>query len=1179
MANTISKSWRHLARLTFGACFALVAACSGDSSGTTEPTPKPNPSPTANGVLLVTVTGLDAGQAAADIVVTGPASFSRSLTWSGTLSGLAAGRYTISSRVVSSNGRTYAPTPVNQTVDIGSDGLPVTATVAYRAETGVVIVGVTGLPGGEPADITLSPPSGAMLVIASSRQLDDVLPGRWRLDAAPVGSGGHTYKPTPANYDVTLAPNDTARMPVEYKLATGAIAVAVSGLPSGTNASLMVTGPGGYSQPVTGTMTLTGLVPGEYHVSSSPVNAGVLTYATTPSEFALTVTASLMAEPLDVRYKPQLGRIDISTPGLPTSVVPRFMLSGSDGTRAIVGRSVDSLVPGTYTLAAAPLPEGAITYTPTPSTQSVSVSTSSSAVSFAYTAAASPGNIDITISGLGGGDAADVVVTGPNGFTETVTASTTVGGLAPGLYTIVARNVRTALGTFSVSPATREVNVTAGATVSSTLAYVALPAVVQIPVAGLPAGMSAAITVTTPSSSTIAVPATTTISPAATGRWRLSAGAFVISGVTYTPAIASYDQTALAGDTLRFPVNYSSASPSVGSLNVAITGLPVGSTGNVSVSGPNSYAQSLTATTTLSNLAPGSYTLNASSVSISGDTYTPSPISMSVSVAAGATANASIAYATSSGSGTNLSIENVYVMQAAQNWSGSAPIVTGRDALVRVFVKASAANTLQPDVRVRVYEGGTLIQTATITAPAGSVPTFISEGSLGSTWNLRIAAANVRAGLRVLADVDPGNVIGESNRTDNTWPSDGTPATIPTATVPTLTVKFVPVTLNGQTGNVTAANRDQFLATTRLIMPVQAVATSVRAAFSSSAPPLESSNGNNAWSTVLSEINALRAADGAAANVHYYGVVKAGYSSGVAGIAYVPGRAAVGWDALPSGDKVAAHELGHNFSRPHTPCGVSGDSGYPYAGGVTGVYGWNSTTSGLVSSSWTDIMGYCSNQWISDWTWSKVIEYRSVSGFEAAMTSAGDGLLIWGRVTDGRVVLEPAFRVHARPTPRPMKSSHRVVLSDASGSPLVDMPIESQVVDHVNDHEERQFAVVVPWSDALERTVSRMAVVDARSPFPAATRASASIVAAGTNPGAIVMPDPGANVKVVNANRSTVTWNSARYPMAMVRDPATGEILSFLRSSGDGFSSGGRAVDIVFSDGVRSETRRVTPAR
>ncbi len=58
-----------------------------------------------------------------------------------------------------------------------------------------------------------------------------------------------------------------------------------------------------------------------------------------------------------------------------------------------------------------------------------------------------------------------------------------------------------------------------------------------------------------------------------------------------------------------------------------------------------------------------------------------------------------------------------------------------------------------------------------------------------------------------------------------------------------------------------------------------------------------------------------------------------------------------------------------------------------------------------------------------------------------------------------------------------------------------------------------------------------------------------------------------------------VRWDATKYPMAMVRDAATGEILSFLRKPGDWFVSRGEAVDIVFSDGVRSEKRIFKSAR
>jgi hypothetical protein len=40
--------------------------------------------------------------------------------------------------------------------------------------------------------------------------------------------------------------------------------------------------------------------------------------------------------------------------------------------------------------------------------------------------------------------------------------------------------------------------------------------------------------------------------------------------------------------------------------------------------------------------------------------------------------------------------------------------------------------------------------------------------------------------------------------------------------------------------------------------------------------------------------------------------------------------------------------------------------------------------------------------------------------------------------------------------------------------------------------------------------------------------------------------------------------------MAMVRDASTGALMGFVRRSGDAVVTGGRAVEVVYSDGVRT---------
>jgi glucose/arabinose dehydrogenase len=85
--------------------------------------------------------------------------------------------------------------------------------------------------------------------------------------------------------------------------------------------------------------------------------------------------------------------------------------------------------------------------------------------------------------------------------------------------------------------------------------------------------------------------------------------------------------------------------PTTGSLTVTIGGLPAGVAGAVTLSGPASYSKLLTASTTLTDLAPGAYTLTAASVVQGTGSLAPTPTTQQVQVTAGATASASVTYA------------------------------------------------------------------------------------------------------------------------------------------------------------------------------------------------------------------------------------------------------------------------------------------------------------------------------------------------------------------------------------------------------------------------------------------------------------------------------------------------------------------------------------------------------
>jgi hypothetical protein len=470
---------------------------------------------------------------------------------------------------------------------------------------------------------------------------------------------------------------------------------------------------------------------------------------------------------------------------------------------------------------------------------------------------------------------------------------------------------------------------------------------------------------------------------------------------------------------------------------------------------------------------------------------------------------------------------------------------------------------------VRFYNGTTLTSTITITAPSSSTPTTITEGTLTSSWNYLIPASLMQPNLRILADVDPTNAVSESSESDNSFPTSGNAATMDVRTVSTFFSRLVPViqSVNGFRGGVTTGNASQYIAATAKLYPLGTVDVDVRAPFTTNAPVLQPNDGNGAWARILSELSALRTADGNTR--HYYGVVRVNYNSGIAGLATVGGRSALGWDFLPYAGDVMAHEVGHNFGRIHAPnCGATAtDPAYPHPGGTIGVYGYDLAATALKPTSTFDVMGNCDNAWISDYTYNGVLAYRSANPFTASVVAgaggARRGLLVWGRVENGQLILEPTFEVNA-PISLPAKpGKHRLEAFGPLGQRLFSLSFDGERTADVPDATAEHFAFVVPMdgisAGALDRirwsTGGRQ--VELRASAQRATPAD----------------DP--KVERVDANRVRVTWSGAQTRGVVIRDARTGDILSFGRDGESTVYSSEASFDLDVSDGVRSVRRRV----
>jgi hypothetical protein len=134
-----------------------------------------------------------------------------------------------------------------------------------------------------------------------------------------------------------------------------------------------------------------------------------------------------------------------------------------------------------------------------------------------------------------------------------------------------------------------------------------------------------------------------------------------------------------------------------------------------------------------------------------------------------------------------------------------------------------------------------------------------------------------------------------------------------------------------------------------------------------------------------------------------------------------------------SGDVAAttmAHELGHLYGRPHTPCGVSGDPAYPYSGGRIGSWGYDVGAKVLFDPiGYSDLMGYCSPNWISDYTFEHIHE------FIAALETAAPRLRARKESTEASVASQSYRTLLLEPGKLPMWGAPRKLRGAPPGRP------------------------------------------------------------------------------------------------------------------------------------------------
>ncbi len=320
----------------------------------------------------------------------------------------------------------------------------------------------------------------------------------------------------------------------------------------------------------------------------------------------------------------------------------------------------------------------------------------------------------------------------------------------------------------------------------------------------------------------------------------------------------------------------------------------------------------------------------------------------------------------------------------AQNGSpapGTIPVVEGRPALLRVFVDTDGGYDQSP-VTANLYLGSgsaPLVVTKTINGPS-------NDAALGSTINFDLPAEVMTGGLNYRVELQQPADHSDGNNPAASYPASGTDAINVQSNGQKLRIKIVPVSYQADgSGRLPDTSPSQLKAYEDLFFgmyPVREVEITVRQPMNWS---YDVESYGNGWGELLDAVANLRQQDGAPSDVYYYGAFSPAsspnqYCGGgcVAGLGMIGSaqdsytRAAIGlgW----TGDmatETAVHEVGHNHGREHAPCGGAQgvDPGYPYAGAKIGVWGYDLVSKTLLNpNSTTDMMGYCSSIWVSDYT-------------------------------------------------------------------------------------------------------------------------------------------------------------------------------------------------------------------
>lgn len=342
------------------------------------------------------------------------------------------------------------------------------------------------------------------------------------------------------------------------------------------------------------------------------------------------------------------------------------------------------------------------------------------------------------------------------------------------------------------------------------------------------------------------------------------------------------------------------------------------------------------------------------------------------------------------------SLERMLVQggKVAPATSASVPLIAGRAALLRVFYRTND-----------VYDQKEVIARLTIAGHdpmqvVGKLASASEQGKLDTTINFYLTPEQVADPLEYSLELLQERDAAVDNPQAR-FPSEGLSKVTVEGRKNTLRVMLVPFRYQADGSNrlpdLSAEQLERFRQRFFDLYPVSGVEITAHAPIDWTGQILRTGQG---WQEVGLRLLQLRSAEKIPDDTYLYGIFNPastlpafcgfGCLLGVTLLNNQPAdtgnvqlRLALGVGFNERATETAAHEIGHAHGRPHANCGPgldpnSIDREYPsdaaHQGGKIGVWGFDMVAKQLMPPTSSDIMGYCENQWISDYNFIKLYD-------------------------------------------------------------------------------------------------------------------------------------------------------------------------------------------------------------